>query len=133
LYWAYERSGLVERLVSDAEIERFVNEPPDDTRAWARSKLLRAAPPEAIEHVDWDEITFQIEGAWPRRRTVFLDDPLGFTKTKSGFLESATLKEALDGLGAEPAEIISTPIIAPPPAPILSFPPHIQPPRKTRP
>lgn len=32
LYWAYEREGAVDRLVSDADIEQLRNEPPEDTR-----------------------------------------------------------------------------------------------------
>src|SRR2546425_571092 len=33
LYWAYERLGVVERLVSQSEIDRFVPQPPEDTAA----------------------------------------------------------------------------------------------------
>ena len=118
LYQAYERHGAVERLVSDAEIERFMNEPPEDTRAWTRSRLLRIAGAENIEKVDWDEITFCLEGQWPRRRTVKLANPLGFTKAKTRFLETATLDDALDVLGAEPAADHQPAVIAPLPLPL---------------
>ena len=43
LYWACERSGMIEPVVSEAEIERFTHEPPEDTRAWTRAMLLRQA------------------------------------------------------------------------------------------
>ena len=105
LYQAFERSGAVERLVSDAEIERFRHEPPEDTRAWARSRLLRLAGPDAIEKVDWDSITFRLRDRWPRRRTVSLANPLDFTKAKLPMLETATLEEALDALGAQTAPV----------------------------
>jgi proteasome accessory factor A len=124
LYHAYERLGAVERIVSEEEIERFVNEPPEDTRAWTRSRLLRIAGPENIDKVDWDEITFRLEGQWPYRRTVRLANPLGFTKAKTHFLETATLDDALDILGAEPAPTY-TPAVAPPrPLYSRSYPTH---------
>lgn len=101
LYQVYERLGVVERIVTDEKVERFVNEPPEDTRAWARSRLLRMAGSENIERADWDEITFRLEGQSPRRRRVRLANPLGFTKAKARFLEATTLDDALALLGAE--------------------------------
>ena len=58
LYWAYEKAGAVERLVSDEEIERFVQDPPEDTRAYTRAMLLRKVDPEKIDDVDWDSVRF---------------------------------------------------------------------------
>lgn len=105
LYPAFARSGAVERIVSDAEVERFMHEPPEDTRAWTRSRLLRMAGPDAIEKVDWDSITFRLRDQWPRRRVVALANPLAFTKAELPILETATLEEALDTLGAQPAPV----------------------------
>ena len=113
LFQAVARQGAVERILSDEEIERFVSEPPADTRAWARSQLLSIAGPERIEKVDWDEITFRLKGAWPYRRTVTLANPLGFTRAKTRFLETATLDDALDVLGAEPPPVLAPALIAP--------------------
>ena len=96
LYWICERAGLVERFASDDEIARFVHEPPQDTRAWTRSRLLRLAEPEDVDSVDWDRITFRLGDAWWSRRTVSLADPLAFTKAESRIPETATIKEALD-------------------------------------
>jgi hypothetical protein len=81
LYWAYEELGAVERLVGDAEIERFVHEPPDDTRAWTRAMLLRRTEEDDIDEVDWDLLRVRRTcGRWPVLRTLHLDDPLGFTR-----------------------------------------------------
>ena len=106
LYWAYEELGVVERLVSEAEIARFVTEPPDDTRAWTRALLLRIAG-DRVEHVDWDVIRFRTGGSgyWPATRTLHLDDPLAFTRASvAGAIRGATsLDEVLDALGAAPA------------------------------
>ena len=41
LFWAYEEAGLVEKVVSDAEVTHFIDEPPEDTRAWTRGRLPR--------------------------------------------------------------------------------------------
>jgi hypothetical protein len=104
LYWAYERGSLLETLVTDVEIDRFQHEPPDNTRAWTRARLLRLARPEQVESVDWDSITFSLtsKNYWPRQRTISLANPLGFGKAAcvSLFETSTTLDEALDLLGA---------------------------------
>lgn len=123
LYQACERQGAVERMVSEEQILRFMHEPPEDTRAYARSWLLRLAEPSQIAHVDWDEITFKLGNNWPSRRTVCLANPLGFTRAKTRFLETATLDDALDVLGAEPRPLPPTPAIALPPR-YPSFPTH---------
>ena len=84
LYWAYERGGFTERRVTEEEIQRFLIEPPADTRAWTRAMLLRSAPPESVESVDWDSITFTFKGRgyWPARRTVTMGNPLAFSKAE---------------------------------------------------
>jgi proteasome accessory factor A len=115
LYFACESQGAVERLVSEERIEHFLSEPPEDTRAYTRSWLLRLAAPEEVAHVDWDEVTFKLGSGWPNRRTVSLANPLGFTKAKARFLETATLDDALDVLGAQPVW---------PSAPLLLVPGH---------
>ena len=84
LFWPHLRSGLVERWVSDEEIEHFVHEPPEDTRAWTRAMLLRRFEPDEIEKVDWDEVTLRLETNGARRKLKLrLDDPLGFTRSNS--------------------------------------------------
>ncbi len=81
LYWARERSGFVERHVPEQRIRHFCSEPPDDTRAWTRAMLLRAADPEWVETVDWDRISFRVRdgGYWPWRRSIDMENPLGMT------------------------------------------------------
>jgi len=81
LYWALERSRLVDVVVSDTAIERLRSDPPSDTRAWGRAMLLRRAPANAVVDVDWDTIRVRLS----RRRgspiygAVKLPDPLGAT------------------------------------------------------
>ena len=40
LFYALQRKGLVERLVDDSQIERAVDNLPEDTRAWLRGNLV---------------------------------------------------------------------------------------------
>ncbi len=104
LYWAYERAGFVERVVSDEQIERFTVSPPEDTRAWTRAMLLRWAGPDGVDDVDWDSIRFKT--GYERYRTIYrrldLASPLAFTKEASerAFEDATTLDELLDLLAA---------------------------------
>ena len=102
LYWLYERDGLVERTVSDADIERLRHEPPEDTRAWTRAMVLRAAGPDLVEDVDWDRVKIRQRngGHWSWARTLELSNPLRFTRreTATVFEEAETLEEILERL-----------------------------------
>ncbi len=101
LYWAYERSGAMQRVVTDGEIERFVHQPPGDTRAWTRAMLLRAAGPDAVDQVDWDSIRLKFKGGryWATYRTFEMGDPLAFTKADAqAAFDAADLGAVLDAL-----------------------------------
>ncbi len=112
LYWASEQLDEVEQLVSEPDIERFVHEPPDDTRAWTRATLLRIAGADGVQEVDWDAIKFRraVPGYWSQVRTLRLDDPLGFTKAavEDVIERASTLGEILDALHATPSVTEST-------------------------
>jgi proteasome accessory factor A len=103
LHWALARGGHVERVVPEAAVERFVHEPPEDTRAWGRTMLLRAAGRSRVDDADWDSLRLRLErpdGYWPSYRTVELADPLGFTRaaTEQIFAEAETFEEVLEAL-----------------------------------
>ncbi len=95
LYWAHERLGVTEALVSEADIVRFTEEPPEDTRAWTRAMLLRHAGAHGVLEVDWDLVRF-----WPSMRAVHLGDPLGSTRaaTANVLRTGAPLDEILNAL-----------------------------------
>jgi hypothetical protein len=86
LYWALERANAVQKLVSDAQIERFVHEPPDDTRAWLRAYILRHAEAVVVDDVDWDMVRLREERLCPTAwasydyPALWMADPLGFTR-----------------------------------------------------
>ena len=80
LYLMAERDGLVDRVVSNDQIDRFTREPPADTRARPRSMVLRAVG-DRVEYVNWDEVRIRDErGPWYETFTIRLPDPLGFTR-----------------------------------------------------
>ncbi|HXF57693.1 MAG TPA: depupylase/deamidase Dop [Actinomycetota bacterium] len=59
LYYRLVESGKVERLVSEADVERAVAHPPEDTRAYFRGRCI-AKYPESIAAASWDSIIFDI-------------------------------------------------------------------------
>lgn len=106
LYWACERAGAVERIVSAADVARFVKCPPENTRAWTRAALLTLADPEQVDAVDWDSVRFRFNDPtrWmPRYRTVRLGNPLAHTKADARrlFPESGRLADVIEALGAD--------------------------------
>jgi proteasome accessory factor A len=108
LYWKYEAAGMVERLVSEADILRYMKSPPTDTRAWTRTMLLRCAIKLEleIEDVDWDRVRFRSRNG-TASRTIELANPLGFTQAQaeSVFRGAKTLKNIFDGIDALGARI----------------------------
>jgi proteasome accessory factor A len=100
LYWAFERSGRVEQMVTDSRIEHFVEHAPEDTRAWTRAMLLKRANG-CVSNVDWDSISFRVQnGAWSSERTIALADPTRFTRveTEPVFKDEPDLDCMLDRL-----------------------------------
>jgi len=104
LYWAYQKSGFVERVTTDDRIEHFVHYPPEDTRAWTRAALLTRVEPEAIDDVNWDFIRFKYRDENDRmiKRTLSLANPLGATREQCEqfFATAESLEQLLDDLGA---------------------------------
>lgn len=106
LYWACERAGLTESLVTGEHIRRRETSPPENTRAWARSLLLLAAGPDEVESVDWDSIHFRLRDRLHPARAeyyrVSLANPLGHTRTELDRVwpASGSLKDLLPIFGA---------------------------------
>jgi proteasome accessory factor A len=55
LYYRLEAGGKVERLTTDAEVERAVMHPPEDTRAYFRGRCIDRFP-DAIAAASWDSL-----------------------------------------------------------------------------
>jgi len=123
LYWIHERAGSLERLVTDARIERFVHTPPADTRAWTRAQLLRKWG-RLVDDIDWDRIRFRIpgEGYWCQYRSFDMPDAQGLTRKEVGSIlkDAQGLNEVLDRLEelfANSQEVVSPRVHVPDPVP----------------
>jgi proteasome accessory factor A len=108
LFLAYEREGLVDRVVSDSAIAYACAEPPPDTRAWTRAHLLRLAGEARIDQVDWDAVRVKLtgrfgSGVWRTLRTVDLPHPAKATRAEHSALfdHEPDLDQVVALLGAE--------------------------------
>ncbi len=88
LYWLHEQAGAVERIVEPADVERFVHEPPSDTRAWTRAMLLRVAGGDRINNIDWDRMTFRQPASHgcATYKVLWMPDPRRLTKQETRHL-----------------------------------------------
>jgi len=77
-------SGRFERIISDAEVERAVSQPPADTRAYFRGRCL-AKYPDEIAAASWDSVIFDLPGRDSLQRVPTLE-PLRGTKEHVGDL-----------------------------------------------
>jgi proteasome accessory factor A len=104
VYRSMERQGIVRRLVSDEQIERFTSEPPEDTRAWARAMILRSIDPADIYSVDWDRITYagRSDSGWPETKSVLLDDPRRYGRRELRSRQSESPERGARQRAAEP-------------------------------
>ena len=105
LYWDAERRGEVDRIIDEDRVRFFLENPPEDTRAWTRAMLLRQGS-EAVTRMDWDSIEFRIQGEdnWPHYKKVMLANPLesGLAGPEAGLLRNPrSLEETLDAMSVE--------------------------------
>ena len=80
LYDAVAAVSGVDAWVTEAELERAQRVPPEDTRAWLRTMLLRQAGPRGIARVNWDEVCLNPAAAREPPLVVRLDDPRCHTR-----------------------------------------------------
>jgi Pup amidohydrolase len=84
LYNRLAARGRITRLVSDADIARAVDDPPEDTRAYFRGRCLRQYP-DAVAAASWDSVIFDIPGRESLQRVPTLE-PLRGTRAHVGRL-----------------------------------------------
>ena len=97
LYYALEKDGYVERLISNSEIERGEELPPSDTRAYFRGMCLKKFPKD-VYAASWSSILFEAGDSTIKR--VQLMEPLRGNEslTKRIIEESSTVEELLNRL-----------------------------------
>ncbi|MGH3320407.1 MAG: depupylase/deamidase Dop [Streptosporangiaceae bacterium] len=78
LYNRLAGRGRVERLVADEQVERAVDEPPEDTRAYFRGRCLRKYA-DSVAAASWDSVIFDIHGRESLQRVPTVE-PLRGTK-----------------------------------------------------
>ncbi|MDX6434074.1 MAG: Pup amidohydrolase [Streptosporangiaceae bacterium] len=100
LYNRLESRGRVERVVTEAEVQAAVEDPPEDTRAYFRGRCLRQYA-DSVAAASWDSVIFDVPGRESLQRVPTLE-PLRGTKEHVGDLfdrcrTAAELVAALTG------------------------------------
>src|SRR5919199_2816197 len=98
LYHRLAERGQVERIVTDAEIERAVEQPPADTRAYFRGRCL-AKYGENVAAASWDSVIFDVPGRGALQRVPTLDPSRGTREHVGALIDRcATAAELVDAL-----------------------------------
>ncbi len=100
LFHSLDAAGLFEPVATEAEIAHFVLDAPENTRAWTRAMLLRAAGADRVAKVDWDRIDLKSASNCLQPAHIQLPDPLGATRsdTEAVFSQAADFASLLDRL-----------------------------------
>ena len=108
LFFPLLEARCIDWLGDAAEVERFASEPPEDTRAWTRAMLLRAAPRDQLKRIDWDHLEMHLDGRFGPTTCIELADPLAATRAaaEGEFLAAEDFADLLARLQA--AGIVST-------------------------
>jgi proteasome accessory factor A len=105
LFWQMAAAGQVEEMPAPETVERFVAEPPDDTRAYLRAHALRRFG-EHVATLNWDRIRFRLptDRYWWSETVLAMPDPSGLGREESEPLlaKSATLAELIEAVATEP-------------------------------
>jgi Pup amidohydrolase len=103
-FWQMAAAGLVDDLPAPERVQRFCNEPPDDTRAYLRAHVLRRFGDQVLD-LDWDKVRFavQTDRSWSAHATLPMPDPAGFGREASAPLlkRCASLRELVEAIGPE--------------------------------
>jgi len=102
LYNRLAARGRMARIVSDGEVTRAIEHPPEDTRAYFRGRCLQKYP-DSVAAASWDSVIFDIPGHDSLQRVPTLE-PLRGTRAHVGDLidrcrTAADLVAALTGHG----------------------------------
>ena len=98
LFRILESRGRVRRVLDgEARVKYFVNNPPEDTRAYFRSQCLRRFG-EHVAEANWDVLSFDVDGSG-RTRVPLPDPAKGTRELVEGLLEeSAGIEQFLANL-----------------------------------
>jgi proteasome accessory factor A len=103
LFWQMDVAGQVEEMPSAETVERFVTEPPEDTRAYLRAQVLRRFG-EHVASLNWDRMRFRLPSdRWWSETVLAMPDPsrLGKAESEPLLKKCATLAELVAAVGTE--------------------------------
>src|SRR5262249_21255808 len=104
LFWQMASAGLIEDMPARETVERFLNEPPDDSRAYLRAHVLRRFG-DLVVDMDWDRIRFRLQSDryWWAETALLMRDPTGFGREVSAPLleRCETLNDLIAAVGVE--------------------------------
>jgi proteasome accessory factor A len=107
LFWLMAGAGRVEAMPPAQRVERFVREPPDDTRAYLWAHVLRCFG-EQVTHVDWEAIRFRAVGepSWRADAVLAMPDPAALGREEGNALlrRCKSPRELIAALGGEPPD-----------------------------
>jgi proteasome accessory factor A len=85
LFWRMAASGQVDVMPDPGRVERFLNEPPDETRAYLRAHALRRFG-DQVDSMDWDHLRFRFwtRGRWYSEARLDMPDPVRFGRDEAG-------------------------------------------------
>ena len=98
LYYALETQGSMRRVVTDDQINHAIHNPPKDTRAYFRGKSIDKFTNQ-IESVQWDHVTFSLNGKAISVNMNKLTDPEIAEKYNRVLDQAQTVEELIDNLG----------------------------------
>jgi len=94
LYNKLAAAGRIERLLTDAEVDDAMHEPPEDTRAYFRGRCLEKFA-DSVAAASWDSVIFDLPGRESLQRVPTID-PLRGSKAHVGeLLDRSETAEAL--------------------------------------
>lgn len=94
VYHKLVAAGAVERLVTDADIDRALTHPPADTRAYFRGECIRRFGPQ-VSSANWDAVIFDIPGRRQLQRVPTPDPYRGTASQLADLFERVTGPEHL--------------------------------------
>lgn len=94
IYTRLVNGGHIMRLVDDGEIEHAMHNPPTDTRAWLRSKILQRFGSEVTD-MGWDYVRFE-------NSVISMDDPRlgGKEEMEWAFHDNPSFEQFAERMGA---------------------------------
>jgi proteasome accessory factor A len=105
LFFRMAAAGHVIGMPTEAQLAHFMQEPPEETRAYLRAHLLRRFG-EHVVGMNWDQMRFRVSNSpiWYSEAVLEMPDPLSCGRWECGPIlqRSSDLEELLESLTSAP-------------------------------